>query len=122
MRLSLEVVRRDGNEVVLRLVAFNDSSKPIEFDRRLLVGPNGVVEGAEPWPVSLEPAAKDSRRNAVLLSPFCFYGRERPFTVNQPTTFHGYLAAKAEGFLPAGPANAEQLVTAAEPLRLEPAR
>ena len=57
MKLALEVVSREGNEVVIRLVVFNDSAKPVEFDRRGLAGPNGVPEKQEAWPVSLEPAA-----------------------------------------------------------------
>jgi hypothetical protein len=121
MKLSLELVGRKGNDVVLRLVAFNDSSKPAALDRRLLVGPNGVVDGEEPLPVSLEPPAKDKEQNFVLLNPFCLYGRERTFTVTKTMTFHAYLVAKAGGgLLPDNPADKKLLVTAAEPLRLGP--
>ena len=121
MKLSLELVSREGDEVVVRLVAFNDSSKPAEFDRRGLTGPNGVPETQEPWPVSLEPAAKDAAKNAVLLSAFCLYGRERRFTISEPTTFHAYLASPAGGgLLSTGPANSKQLVAAAPPLKLSP--
>ncbi|MEP6871382.1 MAG: hypothetical protein ABI939_05970 [Anaerolineaceae bacterium] len=121
MKLSLEVVSRDGDEVVLRLVAFNDSSKPAEFDRRALVGPNGVPATQEPWPVSLEPAARDANQNTVLLSAFCLYGRERRFTIAEPTTFHGYLVSRpGGGLLSGGPAHAKQLVAAAQSLALAP--
>ncbi len=121
MRLSLEEVSRSGKEVVLRLVAFNDSAKPVSLDRRLLAGPNGVVEGAAPWPVSLEPSASDDKQNAVLINPHCFYGRERTFNLNEKTTFYAYLVrGKPGGFLPEGPAEKKQLDTAAEPLVLKP--
>ena len=111
MRLSLEVSARDGDVVTLRLAVFNDSASPVELDRRLLVGPNGVVEAAEPWPVSLEPPAREPRMNVVLLNASCFYGRERQFTVREPTTFHAYLVAKpGGGLLPDGPADGKLLV------------
>ncbi|MEO8539447.1 MAG: hypothetical protein ABI577_06870 [bacterium] len=119
MKITLEVASRNGDGIVLRLIAFNDSPKPVDLDRRLLVGPSGVVDGAESWPVSLEPPTKDSQQNIIRLNPRCFYGREREFTVTETTTFHGYLAAKANGFLPEGPANAKHLVQAAAPLRIQ---
>jgi hypothetical protein len=121
VRLSLETVARDGDDVVLRLMAFNDTAKPVELDRRCLVGPNGVVAGEEPWPISLEPPAKDRQQNIVLLNPFCLYGRERTFTVTRPTTFYAYMVSRhGEGLLPDGPAEKKQLVAAAEPLELGP--
>ncbi len=122
MKLTLEEVSRTGKEVVLRLVAFNDSLKPVVLDRRLLVGPNGVVEGAPPWPVSLEPPAPDDKQNLVLINPHCFYGRERTFNLIGDTTFFAYLVkGKAGGFLPNGPSEETQLASAAEPLVLKPA-
>ena len=120
MKLSLEKVERDGDDVVLRLIVFNDSTKPVEFDRRLLVGPNGLAEGSEPWPMSLEPAAKNEKQNSVLLNPYCFYGRERRFTVSAATSFYGYLVTKMGGLTPAGPSEKKHLVAAAEPLQLAP--
>jgi len=121
MKLALEVVSRDGNEVVIRLVVFNDSAKPVEFDRRGLAGPNGVPEKQEAWPVSLEPAAKAKAQNAVLLSAFCLYGRERKFTISAPTTFHAYLVSPpGGGLLAGGPADSKTLVASAAPLVLSP--
>ena len=122
MKLSIEEVVRDGNDVVLRLLVFNDSTDVVEFDRRALIGPNGIPDGGHPLPVSLEPPAKKDALNTVLLNPYCLYGRERTFTVSGPVTFHAYLVKKPgpAGLLPDAPADKGNLAVSAEPLTVRP--
>ena len=119
LTVRLEVAKRDGNEVTVRVTVSNESARPAKFDRRLLVGPNGVA--GEAWPVSLEPRAKAETENTVLLNPNCFYGRDRTFTISEPVTFHAYLMKKAgAGMLPKGPSDKKFLQAEAEPLSLKP--
>jgi hypothetical protein len=124
MELKLEAEKLIWNErevVVVRLLVLNNSFEPAVCDRRLLVGPNPVPAPGSSvhYPVSLEPVASQAESNQVLLNPWCFYGRQRSFD-NLPVgkvTFHGYLLrSPTTRLLPQGPAEAENLLIAANPL------
>ena len=126
MKLTLEVAKRDwrvGEGITVRLVVLNDSHETAAVDRRLLVGPNPVPEHSTgaPLPVALEPAFPEEAQNRVLLNPWCIYGRERSFG-NLPAgrvTVYGYLLRRASASRPPeGPAEADALQAAAEPLVL----
>jgi hypothetical protein len=118
VRLTLEVAGREGDEVVVRLVALNDTYKPVDLDRRLLIGPNLMV-GDGIVPVSVEPRAAEDADNIVRLNPFCFYGRERKFRSADGARAHGYLvSAPTQALLPTGPADPGALAVEAESLDL----
>jgi hypothetical protein len=126
MKLTLEVEKRDwrvGEGITVRLVVLNDGSDTAAVDRRLLVGPNPVPEHSTgaPLPVALEPVFPEEEQNRVLLNPGCLYGRQRSFG-NLPAgrvTVYGYLLRRASGSRPPqGPAEADALLGAAEPLVL----
>jgi len=126
MQLTLESdkqVWRAGEAIIVRLRVLNNSYDVATLDRRLLVGPNpspaGPLKGF--YGVSLEPSFTDEERNSVLLNPWCFYGRQRNFEnlAEGQHTFYGYLLNRpVDSLLPEGPADADALFAAAEPLVL----
>jgi len=52
VRLTIEVIAKDGPSVTARVMLLNDSFEPVTFDRTLLVGPNLQFRGAGMIPVS----------------------------------------------------------------------
>lgn len=125
MELLLELATdpRSTEPVTVRLLALNDSYEPTALDRRLLVGPNPVPDrpAGPPFPISVEPALPLEEENLVMLSPWCFYGRQRTFDRLPPgrVSFYGYLLRKASDLLlPERPKEPEALLVAAAPLAI----
>jgi hypothetical protein len=122
LRLFLEAVDAPSDfpdAFSVQLIALNDSFDPVTLDHRLLIGPN--VESAAPMPVSVEPSLPEEAANMTTLGPWCLYGRQRPFhNLSGKVTFHAYLVRAADGvLLPQGPADADSLVTTADPLTID---
>jgi hypothetical protein len=110
--------------IVVRILAINDSYQPVVVDRRLLIGPTPISQGAVglPHPVSREPAFSSAEENRVLLNPWGIYGRERSFELlpSGIVAFHGYLlTAATDALLPEGPTEPWMLQLAAVPLEIE---
>jgi len=125
MKLLLRAQRRrwsTDEEVVVQLLAINDSYEAVNLDKRLLVGPNPVPARSSgiPFPVSLEPTFATEEQNVVVLNPWCFYGRERSWKLPAGrSTFYGYLLHRpVDALLPDGPGDRKALALEAEPLEL----
>jgi hypothetical protein len=124
MQLRLEADKQTyhpDEDVVVRLLAVNDTYEAVILDRTLLVGPNPAPEGMTvlPFPVSVEPAFAEERYNQVILSPWCIYGRERNFG-SLPAgrvMIYGYLLEQMTPALSAqGPGEKGKVTATAEPL------
>ena len=124
MELCLEM-KKDKSEtagiVTVNLLVLNNSYEPVTIDRRLLVGPNPVLEHASgiPFPVSVEPSLTREEENMVTLNPWCIYGRQRTFDSlpQGRATFYGYLLRyPLDALLPERPGEPEALLISAEPL------
>ncbi|MGH2355126.1 MAG: hypothetical protein ACRDJN_26245 [Chloroflexota bacterium] len=126
MQLTLETEKRTwraGESVVVRLIVYNEAYEPVEFDRRLLVGPNPVpaTPSGIPMPISLEPSLPRQAQNQITLNPWCLYGRQRTLDNLPPgqVTVYGYLLCRQEGTpTPQGPQDSDAMLAAAEPLVL----
>jgi hypothetical protein len=124
MKIILETKQSDfnaGETVTVRVLALNDSYRPVTIDRRLLIGPNIKTEPPmnPPHPVSVEPASVKEEQNRLILNPWCFYGRERSFQglPQGAATFYAYILQKPSGSLfPEKPGDAAALLASAEPL------
>jgi hypothetical protein len=127
MKIILEMDKPEytsSETVTVRLLALNDSYRPVTIDRRLLIGPNIKTEPPvnPPHPVSIEPASAKESSNQIILNAWCFYGRQRSFQgLPQGTaTFYAYLLKKPSGsLLPERPGDMAALLVSAEPLSVK---
>ncbi len=126
MEITLEVAKSVWHikeNVVVRLLVLNNSYEPVSMDRRLLIGPNVVLDGSRgnSLPVSVEPTFTEDEQNLIILNPWCLYGRQRSFD-NLPVgnvTLHGYLLKqRTDALLPRGPQEADALLVSATPVVL----
>jgi len=124
MKIILETdkqIYNFGDIVTVRLLALNDSYRPADIDRRLLIGPNIKTEPPmnPPHPLSVEPATSNEAHNHLILNPWCFYGRQRTFQ-NLPqgnATFYAYILKQSYGLLfQDKPGDLSVLLASAEPL------
>jgi hypothetical protein len=121
VRLTIEVIAKDGPSVTARVMLLNDSFEPVTFDRTLLVGPNLQFKGAGMIPVSTESRAGKGETSKVTLNPWCFYGRDRTFEAAgtaPEATFHAYLLSEPGPMLPKGPGGDAEASILAEPVRV----
>jgi hypothetical protein len=124
MKLLLEVEKDKfsaGETVIVRFLVLNNGYEPAVLDRRLLVGPNPVLErsAGAPIPISVEPSLPREEQNLITLNPWCFYGRQRTFDNFPPgqVIFHGYLLRQSSDLLLSErPAEPDALLVSAEPL------
>ena len=120
MRLTLEQVERAGRgsgHIVVRLLVLNDTFEAVTLDRGKLIGPNPVAAHPTgvPLPISVEPETED----AVVLNPWCLYGRQRTFEAIGEATFHAYLLRhRSDELRPDGPVDPDALDVTAPPLRI----
>jgi hypothetical protein len=126
MKIIIETDKADintGESFTVRVLALNDSYRPVTIDRRLLIGPNIKTEPPmnPPHPVSIEPANVKEEQNLIILNPWCFYGRQRDFQAlpQGAAVFYAYILHSPSGsLLPERPGVAAALLAAAEPLRV----
>jgi hypothetical protein len=124
VKLTLELVgptNGGSGQVVVRLIALNDSFDVVTLDRGTLIGPNPVAAHPTglPLPISMEPTGVDETEDTVVLNPWCLYGRQRTFEAIGAATFHAYLLRRRSDELrPDGPVDPDALDVTAPPLEI----